>query len=543
MSWQQLRQSLQHAAKATDPSDLGLEQETHCYVLPGRPIETGLVVLEPAQATPACVAHTTQAAEALKQPEGEVTEEDDGHATEATGVTELIGKVASMTAPAARGVPAGIPSSDPGNVSMSQARPSLAEQLQMPLSPTPNSPHHQGSQSSPMRSSSPSPQSTPSSSQQRIAPSPSLTVSPGAANSTQAVHPEGSDEQVEGSSSGASPSIPNSPAMSQGISMPDSSPRTPSNSPVQVSEARSHGQRQSSEALALSQALSLMPEHIPHESDVLGLDDIPSGTSSGLLGTSTALLGSPTALWGSGSELLGTSLSQLGTGTAHMSTGREHLGMSAEQWGHLAAQLGNYASQGTHAGHTESADNATMGADILSLLAGTHRESLIPNTDRPKADRLWPPHIGSDRQPAIPGSRAAQLSSYSEAMMLSNALQGVLQHGMDRQVPSNALRSLSQGLGHPMPGWNPFEQQVFLATLHQPLCACLPQYLCLSDCLSPPIWLSFCLCIRSPASLLGSARSLITSSGADVIPTSSCSCTISDRGAKGTPCTHMLTIP
>lgn len=470
MSWQQLRQSLQRAAKASGPSDLGLEQEAHCCVLPGRPIETGLVVLEPAQAT----AHTTQAGETRKQPEGEVTEEDDGHVTEVTVVTELIGKVANMTTPAAGRVSAGVPSSDIGNVSMSHGRIPLAEQLQMPLSPTPDSPQHKGSQSSPMRSSSPSPHSTPSSSQQRIAPSPTVTISPRAANSNKAVNPEGSEEQVEGSSSRGSPSIPDSPAMSQDISMPDSSPHTPSNSPVQVSEARSHGQRQSSEALALSQALSLMPEHIPHESDVLGLDDIPSGTSSGLLGTSTALLGSPTGLWGPGSEPLGTSLCQLGTSAGHMSIGKEPLGMSAEQWGHLAAQLGNYASQGTHAGHTESADNARMGADILSLLAGTHRESLIPNTDRPKADRLWPPHISSDRQPANPGSRAAQLSSYSEAMMLSNTLQGVLQHGMDRQVPSNALRSLSQGPRHPMPGWNPFEQQVYLATLDQLLFIFLP---------------------------------------------------------------------
>lgn len=474
MSWQQLRHSLGHPgglqsnAKPSHTSDLGLEQETPCRVLPGRLFrpELGSRTRPPAGSSPQDSDDTAEAAAQEGAAEG---------GEEAVGA--VTGNAAQMSQKSAQAASdqAGTDVRSVGASKASAAQDSipLAKQLQMPLSPDfdthmqegcQNSPvsgsaEHLGLQNSPSGSSSPSADSCPSSPDLNSVPAKATPeVSPDMSSITQLVHVDDDKPQTGRKSLTASPSLPNCHAVTpkRALTPGTSSLQQRSASGMQPSDPHGY-QKQNPEAQALSQALSLMPEH---ETDMLGLDDIPSGTSSGLLqghaGNSTAPQETSAGHMGAHMDAyMGAHMNILGNSVVRM-------GVSTDQLAQLAAQLG---SQGNHLGspiqanpgHARSANTARMAAEMLGLLAGTHRQSVDGHAD--PSGWPWLPHSNSDGQI---GTQASHLSSNTQTMLTGSAPTQALQHGLREQVCSQAPCSLPQHFWHHMSDQTPLEDQVCL---------------------------------------------------------------------------------
>lgn len=456
-SWQQLRRSLSQpqgvlpSAKAADALVMGLEQQTSSQVLLGRLLESEMSPTAQQQADPP--SQQTEAAEHASPDTGEATKEPEG--TEQVAAAVADGKVELAEATTTAACTDSIP---------------LAEQLQMPLSPKSASDSHQGTQKSLPSPSGPSAQSCPSSPAKLCdaAASTPEAISDGS-DSIQDVHDQDMSK-VDDAPDQSAPATPESSALApKGVcsscTATNSSNQEQCSSPVLMHDLQG-SQQQSPEALALSQAFGLMPEHDPHDADMLGLHEIPSGASSGLSNLSSGVLQTSTGQMQTSPKLLAASSGLQTTASCPMSMGflksnpQERSGISTLHLGMGPAGLPVNALRTSHSSrssHAQTISNARMGAEMLGLLANTHRQSVMPHSSQPFATDF-------DRQQCMLGKRPAHCGPACHEPLQGSVLRGAMQHGLDGQ-PGCVNLSSALSTWHAASSWNAFEQQVCCAEL------------------------------------------------------------------------------
>lgn len=462
-SWQQLKHTVaQPQGLQSNPNASGLlaEQRVPAHVLPGNPLKPSAV------------------------PEDQHYLEADPQNEEAAKVPEQTPKKATEDAEEAAVKSAGRRAQHAisgDTVDRGKGTVPLAEQLHMPLSPRPHAHSQQDIQNSPAHPSSPSAHSCPPSPTKQSAPAALVAdIHLGSSNSAEVVHDHDRSKQAPGTDSetlivtSSHDMLGSKDTHSHHSANDSSSNQEQCNSSLLSHDSRGC-QEQNPEALVLSQALSLMPEHDPHDSDVLG--EIPSGASSGLLESSPGLLQTSSILLRSGTCPLntgqrhtgvsmrapGTSSGPLDASLGLLGPGLEHLWTNATPCGPSAASLGTHpdyqgTTGGTSTGQAQTLDNARMGAEMLSLLASTHRQSVMPPPNWPFA-----PHF--DQQHSLPGNQASRFGVSAQAPLLGSAVHSAVQNSLHRRFPGDSLCG-SASLGwHPASGWRPLEQQVKFVVL------------------------------------------------------------------------------